>query len=129
MANKRRGYYTLNIGGKNRTMHFSMNFWANFTDNLGVSIEKIGDLFKDGISLTGVRALVYSGLLANDQEQGNEIDYNEFKVGMWLEDLTPDQLTDIIGSMMESRILGNDLNMGINRKVTKTTKVGKPKAN
>tara|TARA_Y100001973_G_C5145316_1_gene305093 strand:+ start:488 stop:877 length:390 start_codon:yes stop_codon:yes gene_type:complete len=129
MANKRRGYYTLNIGGKNRTMHFSMNFWANFTDNLGVSIEKIGDLFKDGISLTGVRALVYSGLLANDQEQGNEIDYNEFKVGMWLEDLTPDQLTDIIASMMESRILGNDLNMGINRKVTKTTKVGKPKAN
>ena len=128
MANKRRGYYTLNIGGKNRTMHFSMNFWANFTDNLGVSIEKIGDLFKDGISLTGVRALVYSGLLANDQEQGNEIDYNEFKVGMWLEDLTPDQLTDIIASMMESRILGNDLNMGINRKVTKTTKVGKPKA-
>ena len=110
-------------------MHFSMNFWANFTDNLGVSIEKIGDLFKDGISLTGVRALVYSGLLANDQEQGNEIDYNEFKVGMWLEDLTPDQLTDIIASMMESRILGNDLNMGINRKVTKTTKVGKPKAN
>ena len=129
MANKRRGYYTLNIGGKNRTMHFSMNFWANFTDNLGVSIEKIGNLFKDGISLTGVRALVYSGLLANDQEQGNEIDYNEFKVGMWLEDLTPDQLTDIIASMMESRILGNDLNMGINRKVTKTTKVGKPKAN
>ena len=129
MANKRRGYYTLNIGGKNRTMHFSMNFWANFTDNLGVSIEKIGDLFKDGISLTGVRALVYSGLLANDQEQGNEIDYNEFKVGMWLEDLTPDQLTDIIASMMESRILGNDLNMGINRKVTKTTKVGKSKAN
>ncbi len=129
MANKKRGYYTLNIGGKNRTMHFSMNFWANFTDNLGITIEKIGDVFKDGISLTGIRALVYSGLLANDQEQGNEIDYNEFKVGMWLEDLNPDQLSDIISSMMESRILGNDLNMGINRKVTKTTKVGKPKAN
>ena len=107
MANKKRGYYTLNIGGKNRTMHFSMNFWANFTDNLGITIEKIGDVFKDG----------------------NEIDYNEFKVGMWLEDLNPDQLSDIISSMMESRILGNDLNMGINRKVTKTTKVGKPKAN
>ena len=103
MANKRRGYYTLNIGGKNRTMHFSMNFWANFTDNLGVSIEKIGDLFKDGISLTGVRALVYSGLLANDQEQGNEIDYNEFKVGMWLEDLSPDQLTYINDGIQDFR--------------------------
>ena len=50
MANKKRGYYTLNIGGKNRTMHFSMNFWANFTDNLGITIETIGDVFKDGIS-------------------------------------------------------------------------------
>ena len=129
MANKRRGYYSLSIGGKNRTMHFSMNFWANFTDNLGVSIEKIGNVFQDGISLSGIRALVYSGLLANDQEQGNEIDYNEFKVGMWLEDLTSDELTKIIESMMESRILGNVLNMGINRNVKKTTKVGKRPAN
>ena len=86
MANKKRGYYTLKIGGKMRTMHFSMNFWSNFTDELNVPIDKIGDVFNDGISLSTIRALIYSGLLANDQEQGNEIDYNIFKVGMWLED-------------------------------------------
>ena len=49
MANKKRGYYTLKIGGKMRTMHFSMNFWSNFTDELNVSIDKIGDVFNDGI--------------------------------------------------------------------------------
>ena len=122
MANKKRGYYTLKIGGKMRTMHFSMNFWSNFTDELNISIDKIGDVFTDGIALSTIRALIYSGLKAHDQEQGNEITYNMFKVGMWLEDLDTETFTDIIGSMIEARILGNDLNMGVARKLKKTTK-------
>ena len=39
---KQRGYYTLKIGGKNRTLHFSMNFWATFTDMLDISLDEIG---------------------------------------------------------------------------------------
>ena len=122
MANKKRGYYTLKIGGKMRTMHFSMNFWANFTEQLNVPLDKIGDVFNGGISIKGIIALIYSGLLANDQEQGTEIDYNQYKVGMWLEDFDAEKLNDIVTSMMESRILGNDLNMGITRNIKKTTK-------
>jgi hypothetical protein len=122
MANKKRGYYTLKLGGKMRTMHFSMNFWSNFTDELNVSIDKIGDVFTDGITLSTIRALIYSGLLAHDQEQGNEPDYNMYKVGMWLEDLKSETFTDIINSMMESRILGNDLNLGVARNIKKTSK-------
>ena len=124
MANKRRGYYTLKLGGKNRTMHFSMNFWANFTDELNISLEKIGEVFSDGVSISSIRALVYSGLKAYDQEEGNEIDYNQFKVGVWLEDFQAEKLNEMIEAMMESRILGNDLNMGVSRNVKKTTKVG-----
>tara|TARA_R100001244_G_scaffold58895_1_gene49683 strand:+ start:327 stop:704 length:378 start_codon:yes stop_codon:yes gene_type:complete len=125
MANKKRGYYTLKLGGKSRTMHFSMNFWANFTDELNISLEKIGEVFSDGVSISSIRALVYSGLKAYDQEQGNEIDYNQFKVGMWLEDFKAEKLNEMVESMMESRILGNDLNMGVSRNIKKTTKVGK----
>lgn len=122
MANKKRGYYTLKIGGKMRTMHFSMNFWSNFTDELNISLDKIGDAFTDGISISTIRALIYSALLANDQEQGNEINYNIYTVGTWLEDFDSDKLNDIVNSMMESRILGNDLNMGVPRNIKKTTK-------
>ena len=122
MANKKRGYYTIKIGGKMRTMHFSMNFWSNFTDQMNVSLDKIGDIFNGGISIKGIRSLIYSGLLAHDQEQGNEIDYNEFKVGMWLEDFDAEKLNNVVESMMESRILGNDLNMGVSRNIKKTTK-------
>lgn len=125
MATRKRGYYTLKLGGKNRTMHFSMNFWANFTDQLGISLDQIGSAFEKGITISTLRAIIYSGLLAYDQEEGNEVDYNQFKVGSWLEDVDASMLEDIVAAMFESKILGNDLNMGIQRNVKRTTKQGK----
>jgi hypothetical protein len=125
MANKKRGYYTLKLGGKNRTMHFSMNFWANFTDLLDVSLDQLGNLFDKNVSIKTIRTLIYSGLLAYDQEEGHEVDYNEFKVGIWLEDFNADELNNVVNAMMESRILGNDLNAGIDRNIKNTTKKGK----
>ena len=103
-------------------MHFSMNFWSNFTDQMNISLDKIGDIFNGGISIKAIRSLIYSALLAHDQEQGNIVDYNEFKVGMWLEDFDAEKLNLVIEAMMQSRILGNDLNMGIARNIKKTTK-------
>ncbi len=114
--NKRRGYFSTKLGGKNRTLHFSMNFWANFTDILDIKLDEIGNVFEGGVKLSTIRTLIYSGLLAYDQEEGNEIDYNEFKVGAWMEDLDSDKLDQIVMAMMESRILGNDLNGGIQRR-------------
>ena len=49
---KQRGYYTLKIGGKNRTLHFSMNFWATYTDLLGISLDEIGGVFEKGVFFT-----------------------------------------------------------------------------
>jgi len=106
-------------------MHFSMNFWANFTDLLGISLDEIASIFEKGVSIKMIRSLIYSALLANDQENNNEIDYNEFSVGMWLEDFDANKLDEVVKAMMESRILGNDLNAGLNRNVKQTTKKGK----
>ena len=122
MANRKRGFYTVKLGVKNRTLHFSMNFWANFTDELNLPIDQIGNVFQGGVSITAIRALVYSALLANEQEQGNEIDFTIFTVGAWLEDLDATELESIVEAMTESKILGNDLNAGIKRNVTKSTK-------
>ena len=112
----------MKLGGKNRTLHFSMNFWANFTDEMNLPIDKIGSVFEGGVSITAIRALVYSALLANEQEQGNEIDFTIFKVGTLLDDLDASELESIVEAMTESKILGNDLNAGIKRNVTKSTK-------
>ena len=130
MANRKRGYYTLKLGGKNRTLHFSMNFWANFTEAQGVALDQIGEIFSEGLSLSAIRDLIYSALLANDQENNNEVDYNKFTVGAWLEDLTGEQLNDIVAALMETKLLGNNLNMGVERnpKPSKTTTQKKTKA-
>lgn len=121
---KQRGYYKIKLGGKERTLHFSMNFWAAFTENMDIGLENLAEVFAGNLSLKAIRSLVYCGILTNDQEQGNAIDYNEFTVGIWLEDVTAEQLEQIIAAMAESRILGNDMNMGIERNA-KTTKAGK----
>ena len=112
---KQRGYYTLEIGGKKRTLHFSMNFWANFTDMLNISLAEIGDVFSNGISIKGLRTLIYSGLLAYDQENKKEIDYDEFDIGNWLEDIEAAEIEKIVVAMTESKILGNSLNGGLER--------------
>jgi hypothetical protein len=122
MTNKKRGYYTLTIGGKKRTLHFSMNFWASFTDVLGISLSEIDKVFSSELNLTSIRALVYAGILSYDQEEGNEIDYNIYKVGAWLDDVTTEQFNEMVQTLTESRLLGNDLNGGIRRNVVKTTK-------
>ncbi len=126
-VNQKRGYCQLNIGGKIRTLHFSMNFWAAFEQASGFSISEIDKVFGSGLSLSSMRALVYSGLLAYDQENGNEIDYTIYSVGDWMEDVDQSALTLIVETLMQSRILGNDLNAGVRRNVEKSTKNPKPK--
>jgi hypothetical protein len=125
-VNQKRGYCQLNVGGKIRTLHFSMNFWAAFEQASGFSISEIDKVFSSGLSLSSMRALVYSGLLAYDQENGNEIDYTIYTVGDWMEDVDQNQLTLIVNTLMQSRILGNDLNAGVRRNVEKSTKNPKP---
>lgn len=120
MANKQKGYIDIVIGGKKRTLHFSMNFWSEFTEQLGISLQDIGQVFENGITLKGLRALIYSAILANDQEQNNDIDYNIFTVGSWLDDLKPETINKIVETMLQSKILGNSLNIELD-------KTGKPK--
>jgi len=109
MTNKKRGYIDITVDGKKRTLHFSMNFWAEFTEQMGVSLQEIGTVFESGISLNGLRALIYSAALANDLESGNEIKYNLYTVGTWLDDIDAQKINEIVEAMTESKILGNSL--------------------
>ena len=54
--------------------------------------------------------MVYSAVLANDQEQGNEVDYDIFSVGTWLDELDAEKINIIVETMLQSKILGNSLN-------------------
>lgn len=113
--NKQKGYYSIKLGGKNRVMHFSMNFWANLTEILDVGLQDLDKVFSDKSQLSSVRAIVYCGLLAYDQEEGNDIDYNIYKVGSWMDSMNQEEFTNIMSVMSETKILGNSLNAGMDR--------------
>tara|TARA_R100001463_G_scaffold136085_1_gene200624 strand:- start:2134 stop:2502 length:369 start_codon:yes stop_codon:yes gene_type:complete len=113
--NSKRGYVEVEIGGKLRTLHFSMNFWCHFTDTLNIGLNDLDKFFTKGINVSTIRSLIYSGLIAYDQEERNNIDYTIYDVGSWLEDFDSEQLTKVMNTLSQSRILGNDLNMGIER--------------
>ena len=115
--NSKRGYVEVEIGGKLRTLHFSMNFWCHFTDTLNIGLNDLDKFFTEGINVSTIRALIYSGLIAHDQEESNNIDYTIYDVGSWLEDFDSEQLTKVMNTLSQSRILGNNLNMGIERNV------------
>lgn len=121
-VNTKRGYCQLEIGGKIRTLHFSMNFWAAFESAAGFSIAEIDKVLGAGLSLTTLRALIYAGILAYDQENKQPIDYDQFDVGSWMDDVDQSNIEIIINTLLESRILGNDLNAGVRRNVEKSTK-------
>jgi hypothetical protein len=126
-VNNKRGYCQLEIGGKNRTLHFSMNFWAAFESAAGFSIAEIDKVLGSGLSLTTLRAMIYAGILAYDQENKQVIDYDQFDVGVWMDDVNNESIEMIVNTLLESRILGNDLNAGVRRNVEKSTKNPKPK--
>ena len=69
----------------------------------------------ENLNISSIRALVYSGLIAYDQEEKNNIDYTIYDVGSWLEDFGAEELQKVMTALTQSRILGNDLNMGIPR--------------
>ena len=86
--NSRRGYVDIEIGGRKRTLHFSMNFWCHFTETLNISLNDLDKFFtSENLNISAIRALIYSGLIAYDQEEKNGIDYTIYDVGAWLEDI------------------------------------------
>lgn len=83
---KQQGYLQLPTEQGTKWMHFSMNFLVNLQELTEKDVSTWGrdmreqDPFKQGLSLC---ELMYASLAAFDQEEGNDIDYNIYKVTNW----------------------------------------------
>ena len=57
-----------------------MNFWCHFTETLGIGLNDLEKYFTaDNLNISSIRALIYSGLIAYDQEEKNPIDYDKMR--------------------------------------------------
>ena len=83
------GYFKINKGtGKDKILHFSMNCWLELQNDTKKTLEqwftafeKEKDVFSRSVLLADV---IYASAKAYDLEEGNNIDYNLYKVRDWL---------------------------------------------
>lgn len=83
-----KGYYELKWGDESKWLHFSRTSLSQLKKLTGKDIVEFGDeLTKEtdeDSQFDLVTDLIHSGFIAYDLEEGNDIDYNSYKVGNWL---------------------------------------------
>ena len=109
---KQQGYLKTQLGGSQRTLHFSMNFLFVLEEVTGKSFQEFGDDLakQQGLGILRECAIiVFAAMVAFDQEEENEIDYNLFKVRNWVSDKVQDDkdfVEKIVDSLKNSTIVG-----------------------
>ncbi len=81
------GYYKL---PNDQYLHFSMNTWYNLKESTGKDITDYGVALEKGTDVEKAFALaeiIFAAAKAYDQEEGNDIDYNIYKVRSWFGDV------------------------------------------
>ena len=72
----------IEIGGKERTLRYDMNAWADIGDKLGITVRLAhlqDDLLERPLPLSAVRSIVWAGLIGEDP------DLTEREVGSWID--------------------------------------------
>ena len=123
---KKRGYYTITIGkseesdGVELTGHFSNNFWALFEEyeNLN-SLEECFAALANGIGISKTRQLIYCSVKAHCLLKELPMPFkNIYELGELMDDFSEDQFVEVMSALSESKVLGNELNLGIERNPT-----------
>ena len=97
------GKIEIKIGEKTRRLTFGQNAWYLFCQMQGITPDKIRPYMGDQLTNPAAfRDIIFCGLKASDLTLGNVIDYNQFSVGDWLDELAPENLTLIINCVLES---------------------------
>lgn len=119
MKNKKRGYYEIKVADKEIVGHFSINFWSLLEEKHKLSsLDATIAFMGEGINLSKTRDLVYLSTIAYSLgKEGVEPAFkNEYECGDFMDEyFTTDDYTEVIEAFMQSKVLGNPLNMGIER--------------
>ncbi len=115
--NKKRGYYTIDVAGKEITGHFSVNFWALMEEELG--LKSLGETFSHlgkAAGMSSVRRLMYCSSRAYCLENGIDPYYKDiYQCGLDMEDVDDEALAEVLDAFTNSKLMTNDENFGIER--------------
>jgi len=120
-TNKHRGTCIINIGGKKRGIIFNMNTYAIFCEGMDIEISQIEEVFNGRKQQKGFCWLIYSGCVAYDEKNGNNLDYDIHDFYDWVMDMSEKDTELVTKTMLSSRQLSNDSNNGVSRNVVEAT--------
>ena len=87
VPNELQGYFHFPIGNKEvKIQHFSMNFVYLLGDIVDSDLAewlKSLDKAENNHQGLAISQIIFAGMAAYDQEEGNEVDYNIYKVRDW----------------------------------------------
>lgn len=106
----KRGIYTIEIGGEERTGRFTGLFWENLETDYGKSVGELLFTFAEhGMGFKEINSIVYCSLKAHAQVQEQVFKHNKAQVAEWLEDVTDEQKAEIIETFFDSKQVGKML--------------------
>lgn len=91
-----RGEVEAEIGGKKRLIKFGTNQLAIYTAKHKINPDEVEfgmDQFRD---------LLWSGLVAGAKKRGESVDFDEWTVGDWMDDMSMQQLESIMDAFNKS---------------------------
>lgn len=91
-----RGEVEVSIGGKPRLLKFGTNQLAIFTQ-----MHKV-DLSEADFGMHHLRDLIYSALVAGAKKNKEEVTFDEWEVGEWIDELPDEDLQKIVDSFTNS---------------------------
>lgn len=103
------GYCEVNVLDMVIPCKFGMNAFAMFTQMQNIELDQI-DKALSGNNVVAMRNLIYCGMKAAAMAQGKPVEFNEFTVGDWIDEMEQSELAKIIETISSARVLGRRLN-------------------
>jgi|SRR5690554_1351472 len=100
-----KGEVTLKIGGKKRLLKFGTNQTAILCEMYDVPLEEMDQAFSPArMSVAQTRDLIYSAIAAGCLTKGKEIDFTQYQVGDWVDDLPQEDLERIFKAAYKKEV-------------------------
>lgn len=90
----------IDIGGKKRLIKFGTNATAEYCDKRNVGLSEYFNLTFDKIKPGELRDIIWSGLVAGARSEGKDVDFDEFNVGDWIDEMDQGEL-DVIFDLVK----------------------------
>jgi len=91
-----RGEISIKIGGKKRLLKFGTNQTAILSDLYDAPLQQMDEVFSPAkMSIGQTRDMIYSALAAGCYSSKKEIDFDQYDVGDWIDEISQADLESI----------------------------------